>query len=488
MEQNTYRLWKFIEFSDNWRMMDTSAIDDISPSWFERRKILKGSSQEYEEFILRLKREHAIETGIIERMYDLKKGITETFIKEGFVQSYISHGDTNIPVPKLLSHLRDHLDSVNFVFDVVNDNRPLTISFIKELHSLVTQHQEYAEGRDQLGNKLQIQLIKGKFKERENNPTREDGTVVLYCPPEHVDSEMDNLIRIYNELVIAKEHSIIIATWFHHAFTTIHPFQDGNGRIARLLASLILIKNGFFPFTVLREEAKVKYIEALESADNGNPQKLVDYFIEVQKRNIEKALNLKEVTSSSFDEVTDIFNQKIQGWRQKQHLGKIRRLAENRARVFDICETYLSESIILLQKKMNGNVKFTLESCSPNDTSRQHFYYGQIIKYAKKHDYFFNRAFPKSWIMFRVELSHEKIYQLGITIHHFGYDDSTLAIGAFLDFLSNEIEERIDATLPLEIKPHVISINNDITSIEKNIKGFLENALTLTLAQIASEI
>jgi hypothetical protein len=133
-------------------------------------------------------------------------------------------------------------------------------------------------------------------------------------------------------------------------------------------------------------------------------------------------------------------------------------------------------------------VKITLESCSPSDTSRQHFYYGQIIKYAKKHDYFFNRAFPKAWLMFRIELSHEKVYQLGITIHHFGYDDSTIAIGAFLEFLSNETEERVDATLPLEIKPHVISIYNEVQTKEKNIRAFLENALTLTIAQMASEI
>lgn len=489
MEQdNIYRLWKFVEFSDFWKTLDTSLIDDISPSWFARRKTLKDNSQEYEDFILRLKREHAIETGIVERMYDLKKGITETFIKEGFVQSFMSHGDTNVPVPKLLSHLKDHFDAVNFVFDVVNENRPLTIGFIKDLHALVTQHQESAEGRDQFGTKLEIELIRGTFKVRENNPTREDGIIVLYCPPEHVDAEMDNLVKIYNELIQRKEHPIIVAAWFHHAFTTIHPFQDGNGRVARLLASVNLIKAGFFPFTVLREEAKVKYIEALELADKGSPQKLVDYFIEVQRRNIEKALNLKEVTSSSYEEVTNIFTKKLLGWKQTQHAEKERKLSDRRTMVFEFCEKYLNEAMHSLQKRLNGNVKITLESCSPSDTSRQHFYYGQIIKYAKKHDYFFNRAFPKAWLMFRIELSHEKVYQLGITIHHFGYDDSTIAIGAFLEFLSNETEERVDATLPLEIKPHVISIYNEVQTKEKNIRAFLENALTLTIAQMASEI
>jgi hypothetical protein len=299
---------------------------------------------------------------------------------------------------------------------------------------------------------------------------------------------MDNLVQIYNELVIKGMHPVIIAAWFHHAFTTIHPFQDGNGRVARLLTSVTLIKSGFFPFTVLREEAKVKYIEALELADTGKPQRLVDYFIEVQKRNIEKALNLKEVTSSSFEEVTNIFNKKLQGWKLSQHEEKEKQLSKNRTIIFDFCEKYLTQEMHLLQKKLNGNVKISIERCSPTDNSRQHFYFGQIIKYAKKHDYFFNMALPKSWLMFRIELSNEKIYQLGVTIHHFGYDDSTLAIGAFLDFLNHETQDRIDATLPLEIKPHVISIYDDVTTKEKNIRGFLENVLTLTIAQIASEI
>ena len=163
-------------------------------------------------------------------------------------------------------------------------------------------------------------------------------------------------------------------------------------------------------------------------------------------------------------------------------------ILKNRNTFFDFCEKYLTREMHILQKKLNGNVKISLESCSPTDNSRQHFYFGQIIKYAKKHEYFFNMAFPKAWLMFRIELSHEKIYQLGITIHHFGYDDSTIAIGAFLEFLNQEMLDRIDATLPLEIKPHVISIYDDVGTKEKNIRGFLENALTLTIAQIASEI
>jgi len=199
-------------------------------------------------------------------------------IKEGFVASYLSHGDTNIPIPKLLGHLNDQLEAMDFVFDMVKENRPLSKMFIRSLHQLLTRHQDNAAGRDSLGNRIEIPLLKGTFKIRENNPTTPDGTKVLYCPPDQVESEMDNLVTIFHKLIALEVHPLIISGWFHHAFVSIHPFQDGNGRMARLLTSLILIKFGYFPITVLREEAKIKYIAALEKADKGIVQPLVSYF------------------------------------------------------------------------------------------------------------------------------------------------------------------------------------------------------------------
>ena len=88
----------------------------------------------------------------------------------------------------------------------------------------------------------------------------------------------------------------------------------------------------------------------------------------------------------------------------------------------------------------------------------------------------------------RIELSEKKKYQLGISIHHYGYNDTTLAIGAFLEFKAAHQDEKLDTTLPLVIPPHVISIDDDIEGKKKNIRAYIEKAMTLTLAQIASEI
>ncbi|MEI6412532.1 MAG: Fic family protein [Bacteroidota bacterium] len=290
------RIWRHIEFSQNWKDCDTSSLDDIAASWFARRSTLQANSIDFKEFIERLKREHAIETGIIERLYSLSTGVTEKLIKEGFYSNLVSHGDTDVPTPVLMNHLNDHLEAVDFIFDTVINERPLSVSFIKQVHQLVTRHQESAEGRDQFGNKLKIPLLKGAFKIRENNPTRADGTLILYCPPEHVEAEMDNLVQILGKLENDNIHPLIIAAWVHHAFITIHPFQDGNGRVSRLLTSLILIKAGFFPFTVLREEVKVRYFKSLELADDGKPGDFVAYLSKTQIRSIERILNIREVS------------------------------------------------------------------------------------------------------------------------------------------------------------------------------------------------
>jgi len=68
-------------------------------------------------------------------------------------------------------------------------------------------------------------------------------------------------------------HPLELATAFHHRFVWIHPFLDGNGRTVRLLFNLMLMKEGYPPAIILRNDRK-KYYEALNQANEGNYQKL----------------------------------------------------------------------------------------------------------------------------------------------------------------------------------------------------------------------
>ncbi len=493
MNEKRIKIWEPISFKDNWLDTDTSQFDELAESWFEKRKEFREGNKDYNDFLNKLKRQHAIETGIIEKLYDLSEGVTQTFIKEGFIESFISHDDTNIPASQLMGYLKSHFDAMDFVFDLVKNNRQLTKSFILELHQLITQHQDYTVAIDQFGNAKNIELLKGKFKEQPNNPKREDGTIFEYCPPLHVDSEIENLINIYHDLELKKIHPIIIASWFHHAFTQIHPFQDGNGRMARLLTSLILIKHQLFPLNVLRIE-KPDYIKALEQADRGLPNDLVRFFSKIQRRNIEFALNI-QTKLDSLKEVAEIFKEKVQVIATKQEEKRQQLITTNRNKLFDIVFSIIGD----IQNDLFEIIpkeKAYINTISQRPDEKHYYYYNnQIVSYANEHDYFFNKHLPRGWfrISFNVNIKEqkEKRYDIVITIHHFGYFDSVVAIGAFIEFIDKTLEDddRIEQNIPLKIKPYTVSLEKEITEQTKNnIKDYLSDIVKIGLSIIVNEL
>lgn len=317
-------VWAPIVFDIEWNNVNTEKFDNIYPSWERRRAELNKYPEQYERFLDQLKRKQAIDTGIIEKMYDLKRRVTETFIKEGFVDAYIQHGDTDIAPGLLMDFLKDNFNAIDFIFDFVKNERLLSIGYIKELHNLITKHQATTDAIDTLGNHVKIEMLRGQFKKYANNPMRDD-IIYNYCPPEQVESEMDRLIQIFNN-ELQSSHVLVRAAFLHHAFVQIHPFQDGNGRIARLVASFVLIKEGLFPLSIDRDD-RTKYIDALENADKRIYQPLIDVFAGNQISSIERALNWKTVEDSAgYDSILNVLSEKLTDYRaavaeqQKKHI------------------------------------------------------------------------------------------------------------------------------------------------------------------------
>jgi len=492
---NEIEVWSPIGFEGNWLTADTSNLEDILPSWYRKREETGDDDKDYEEFLSRLKRQHAIETGVVEKLYDLKEGITQTFIKEGFVESYLQHGDTNISPKKLMAYLQDHFDAIDFIFDLVKNNRPLTKSFIKELHHLLTQNQDTTDAIDSLGNIVQVPLLKGEFKKQPNNPQRLDGKLYMYCPPIHVESEMDKLISIYTDLVSKEINPIVISAWVHHAFTQIHPFQDGNGRVARLLASLILIKSELFPFTVKRDEKK-NYISYLEEADKGNPINLVKLFSQQQKRSIEGILNWKseaELNFSSLKDAAQVLSKKMDDWEEKKQAKRQNRIKKNRDAIFD----FAFEIINVIKDELfefipYEKAKIGIKSVLPGDQI-DYYFTRQIVQYAKMHHYFFNKNLPRGWFRYKFELKGGIEYDFVISIHHYSYDDAVMAIGGFLEFNESQKSKKEynvedSSFIPIKIEPYTISLEGDAQDLKKNIQAYIRDLITLAISNIASEL
>jgi fido (protein-threonine AMPylation protein) len=261
-------------------------LESLSEVWKRERNRL-GESLVH-NFNAQLAREWAIETGIIEDVYTLDRGITQTLIERGIDASYIPHEASNRDPELVARIIQAHADVLEGLFAFVGGGRTLSAGYIKELHAALLRNQETVVVFNQLGQPFETKLEKGLYKRPPNNPMRADGTLHEYCPPEHVASEMDRLVQLH------QQHDAVLpdsaAAWLHHAFTQIHPFQDGNGRVARSLASLVFIKRGFFPLVITRDDRE-KYISALELADQGDLSHLVRLFAQVQKRALTKAIS-----------------------------------------------------------------------------------------------------------------------------------------------------------------------------------------------------
>ena len=215
------------------------------------------------------KRAFAIETGQIEGLYLLRRGVTETLIAEGFEGVRGTHSATDIADGTLKGLLQDQEAALEMLFAHVKEKRPLNGSAIKEWHALLTRHQATAAGIDPFGNRVEIPVRRGQWKIRPNNPRRQDGFVHEYCPPEQVQGEIDRFLDFHISHAGMNLAPELEAAWLHHEFVRIHPFQDGNGRISRLLMALPFVRAGEFP-PVIPAAGKPGYITALEAADEGN--------------------------------------------------------------------------------------------------------------------------------------------------------------------------------------------------------------------------
>ena len=293
-----FHKWKPIEPIDSdSQAYDFREIDSLQRQWLNiKRQVESSTPDAYKAFTDRLTRRWSIETGIIEGIYELDRGVTETLVQQGIAADYIERSSTDKEPSELVRILKDHEESIEAVNFWIEQSRPLTKNFIKSLHTQILNSQRTHTAMNQFGDRFEATLRKGEFKLQPNNPTRPDGSVHEYCPPEQVESELDNLLVIYAEYVSENRHPLLLAAWLHHRFEQIHPFQDGNGRVGRAILTWHLVKNGFFPIVISRGD-RTEYINSLESADTGDLTSLIALFVRLEKNTILQAISV--VTTES---------------------------------------------------------------------------------------------------------------------------------------------------------------------------------------------
>ena len=144
---------------------------------------------------------------------------------------------------------------------------PLTQNFIRTLHKTLLR-EDYTVYRNLPGGMHTSYVIHaGQYKTRPNSVITRYGDRFEYASPEETPGLMADLVDWYNKAEMeGKLSPIELAALFHYRYIRIHPFEDGNGRIARLMVNYILTRHNY-PMIVVRSREKSKYLEALHQSD-----------------------------------------------------------------------------------------------------------------------------------------------------------------------------------------------------------------------------
>ena len=151
--------------------------------------------------------------------------------------------------------------------EATENKQPLTQNFIRTLHKTLLR-EDYTVYRNLPGGmQTSYTIHAGQYKTRPNSVITRYGDRFEYASPEETPALMTDLINWYNsEEELGRLSPVELAALFHYRYIRIHPFEDGNGRIARLMVNYILSRHGY-PMIVVRSRLKQAYLEALHQAD-----------------------------------------------------------------------------------------------------------------------------------------------------------------------------------------------------------------------------
>lgn len=171
----------------------------------------------------------------------------------------------------LKEHLevKDHKRALQKLYQLVESPTDLdfTERLVKDLHQAVIEMSE--EGDDHEYRPTDV-FISGS----DHKP----------CAPQEIPKAMKELIR-WSQREGQQYHPVEFAALFHHRFVHIHPFLDGNGRTARLLMNLFLMRAGY-PLVIILKNDRQKYYRVLRQADNGRYKGLIQFIAQSALRSL----------------------------------------------------------------------------------------------------------------------------------------------------------------------------------------------------------
>lgn len=237
--------------------------------------------------------------------------------------------------------------------------RGISETDIRDLNKIILKEPFWKPTETADGQPTRKQIIPGEYKTAPNNVRTATGEIFEFAAPNEVPTRMKALVDwLSSQLEGRIEDIATVAAKLHHDFVLIHPFDDGNGRVARMLVNYLLLRCGYPPIIIPTEEKKT-YLAALRLADAGDLAKLVDYLRDRVRAALEMAI--RAAKGEDIAEPGDI-EKEIAIFVRSQEPHRERVQPKSRGAIKKLYENGLKELIVRAQEKMKTFEPLFLES------------------------------------------------------------------------------------------------------------------------------
>lgn len=253
-------------------------------------------------------------------------------------------------------------------------DRPLTESFIRELNRTILVENFYKTRESETGvNRYEVKV--GQYKMYPNSVFTATDEIFEYASPEETPAMMTDLVEWYNvEEKKGELNPVELASLLHYRFIRIHPFDDGNGRIARLLVNFVFLRHNY-PMVIVQSQDKENYLNVLHKCDievgfipsDGAyaPLEEITPFVEYMEKLLEYALtiSIKAAKGESIEEDDDFSKRMVLLEREAKQ--KETRVMYSEEQVWNVLEYFyfpLEESIKDALKPANNFFNYTASS------------------------------------------------------------------------------------------------------------------------------
>lgn len=410
-----------------------SELSSLAAAWEDRQSDLEEHAA-LTEMRQRMRRRWAIETGMIEGLYALDRGTTQLLIDRGLHSDLISHGDSDQPAEAVVAYLHDQAGVYDWLFDFIRSERVLSTSFVKELHRLLTRHQDTTEAIDGLGQRVHVPLLKGEWKRMPNNPTRKARQYTSTPRQSKSRQRWIGLSHCTPSMCRSESHRKSKPHGYTTALPRSIPSKMGMA-VLREQSRLLFCYRGN-SFLSISPDEKAAYIGVLERADAGDLQPLIRLITGIQSRELRHALSIaddlsteQKIFDAAFRKAKESRDERVAT--QEQVLSVGRDLVALAAQDFREARNQFNER--MQREGLTG--EFRASVYEPRDEKQSNWFFASVVTCAETLGYFADTRAFHQWI--KLGITHEQEHRhtdLVLSAHSVGRAfKGVLAFSAFVE-------------------------------------------------------